>query len=68
MGDFLKNSDKEKENFYESFTSFLHKHRAKFYSKDKIEAEMLMCKIFTKNDIYMFYYFKHISKFELSYN
>ncbi len=68
MRDFLNNSDKEKEYFYESFTSFLHKNRERFYSKDKIEAEMLMCKIFTKNYIYMYYYFKHISMFELQYN
>lgn len=68
MRDFLNNIDEEKEYFYESFTSFLHKHRGKFYSKDRIEAEMLMCKIFTKNEIYMYYYFKHISNFEKRYN
>ena len=61
MSDFLKNSDKEKENFYDNFTLFLHKNRAKFYSKDRMEAEMLMCKIFEKSDIYLYYYFNHIS-------
>ena len=64
MRDFLNNDDKEKEDFHENFTLFLHKNRARFLYKYRLKAEQMMCKILDKNDIYIFYYLKHISDFQ----
>lgn len=64
MRDFLNNDDKEKEDFHENFTLFLHKNKARFLYKYRLKAEQMMCKILDKNDIYIFYYLKYISDFQ----